>query len=94
MSKYLLSTCETYRVDSENEANNLIEDSKHSDYYILSKYTNQFKERKSKGEVIDSYYKVTLTKIFTEEKEPLGDTQIYYGNPNEKTWNSYDKEEE
>ena len=33
-----------------------------------------------KGEVIDTYYKVTLTKAFTDEKEPEFRTEISYAN--------------
>ena len=70
MSKYLVSTTETYRVDSENEATRAIEEAKKDNSYILSKYTNEHKERKSKGEVIDEYWKLTLTKNFNDIKEP------------------------
>ena len=38
--------------------------------YILGKYTSEHKERKSKGEVIDEYWKLTLTKLFNDIKEP------------------------
>ncbi len=70
MSKYLVSTTETYRVDSENEATRAIEEAKKDNSYTLSKYTNEHKERKSKGEVIDEYWKLTLTKNFNDIKEP------------------------
>ena len=46
MSKYLISTTEVYRVDSEQEAAKLIEEAKHSDKYTLSKYSSVYKERK------------------------------------------------
>lgn len=70
MSKYLVSTTETYRVDTENEATRAIEEAKQDGSYILGKYTNEHKERKSKGEVIDEYWKLTLTKLFNDIKEP------------------------
>lgn len=70
MSKYLVSTTETYRVDSESEATRAIEEAKKENSYTLSKYTNEHKERKSKGEVIDEYWKLTLTKNFNDIKEP------------------------
>ena len=78
MSKYLTTTVETYRVDSELEAVNLIEEAKRDKTYILGKYTNEHKERKSKGEVIEEYYKVTLTKIFNDIKEPYTQYDIEY----------------
>lgn len=77
--KYLLEVTENYRVDNEAEAKNLIEGAKADNHYILKKYTSQYKERKQKGEVVDAWYKVTLVKGFTDEKEPEGATEITYG---------------
>ncbi len=76
--KYLVNTTEIYRVGTEEEAAQLIEDAKKESGYILQKYGSQYKERKQKGEVIDSYYKVTLTKYFTDEKEPVFQTKVTY----------------
>ena len=78
MAQYLLEVTETYRADSEKEAAQLIEDAKNDNKYTLSKYTSTFKERKQKGEVVDTYYKVVLTKKFDDEKEPIGDASIEY----------------
>lgn len=74
MSKYLVSTIETYRVDTEEEATKAIAEAKNDSSYTLGKYTSEHKERKAKGEVIDEYWKLTLTKIFNDIKEP--DTEI------------------
>lgn len=68
--KYLLKTVETYRVAIEDEAKKLIEDAKKDRNFTLVKYLSEMREQKSKGEVIDSWYRVTLTKAFTDEKEP------------------------
>lgn len=76
--KYLLNTTEVYRVSSEAEAAALIDSAKKESGYILSKYSSQFKERKQKGEVIDSYFKVTLVKEFNSEKEPIVNIEITY----------------
>jgi len=76
--KYLLKTTEEYRVSTEEEATQLIDEAKKESGYILQKYGSQYKERKQKGEVIDSYYKVTLVKTFTEEKEPNFQTKVTY----------------
>lgn len=75
---YLTRVTEEYRVESEEEVANMIEAAKNDSQYVLSKYTSQYKERKQKGEVVDSYYKVTLTKEFTSEREPERQTQIKY----------------
>lgn len=78
--KYLLTVTEVYRVNSEEEALQMIEDARNDNQYILSKYNSQYKERKQKGEVVDSYWKVSLTKEFTSEKEPELQTTIEYSN--------------
>ena len=68
--KFLISTTEVHRVDTENEAVMLIEDAKEDDNFILTKYSTEHKEKKAKGEIVEEYYKVTLTKSFTDIKEP------------------------
>lgn len=78
--KYLLTTTEVYRVDSENEAKKMIEEAKEDNHFILKKYTSEYKERKQKGEVIDTYWKVSLVKTFTNEKEPQLRTIVSYAN--------------
>ena len=78
MSKYLVSTTETYRVDTENEATRAIEEAKQDGSYVLGKYTSEHKERKSKGEVIDEYWKLTLTKMFNDIKEPDSIVNVSY----------------
>lgn len=94
MSRYLLSTTEVYRVDSEKEAERLIEEAKDNSKYTLSKYTNQYKEKKQKGEVVDSYYKVSLIKTFEDEKDPYEKYEIYYTTEDEYSEKSYEDYEE
>ncbi len=76
--KYLISVTETYRVDSEDQVKEMIEEAKADNRFLLLKYTSQYKERKAKGEVVDAWYKVTFTKGFTEEKEPEVTATITY----------------
>lgn len=76
--KYLLTTTEVYRVESENEAKKMIEEAKEDNHFILKKYTSEYKEKKQKGEVIDTYWKVSLVKIFTDEKDPQFRTIVSY----------------
>lgn len=78
MSKYLISTTETYRVDSEDEAKKLIEDTRQDTIGILSKYSSVHKEHKTKGEVDEEWYKVTLTQSFNSEKEPDSAVAVSY----------------
>lgn len=70
---YLIKTTEQHRCGSEEEAKNLIQKAKDSG--TLVKYSSELREIKSKGEVIDAYYRVILVKQFTNEKEP--EDQIY-----------------
>ena len=47
MSKYLVRTTEVFRVDSEAEAKNFIEQQKKK--YTVHKYSSEYKEKKIKG---------------------------------------------
>lgn len=67
---YLVKTVETYRVANESEAKKLIESAKAEKGYTLSKYSSEYKSTKAKGEVVDEWYRVVLTKEFNIEKEP------------------------
>lgn len=78
MSKHLISTTEVYRVDSEKECADIIEAAKRNPQFELKKYTSVKKERKQKGEVVDEWYNLSLTKVFDDEKEPIGSTEISY----------------
>ena len=78
MNKYLISTCEVYRVESEAAVKQIIEEAKQERGFSLVKYVSEYKERKQKGEVVDFYYKVTLTKNFNDIKEPEAYIDIKY----------------
>ena len=78
MSKYLTTVVETYRVDSEAEVEIMLEEAKNDNMYILTKYTSEKKERKQKGEIIDSWYKVSLYKAFNDEKDPYDIVHVRY----------------
>jgi len=76
--RYLISTTETYRVNNESDVEALIAEAKTAHEYELAKYTREYKEKKTKGEVVDAWYKVTLTKKFTDEKEPDRSVEVSY----------------
>lgn len=76
--RYLIQVTETYRVDSEEQVMEMIDEAKKDNRFLLLKHTSQYKERKQKGEVIDAWYKVTLTKGFTDEKDPEATATINY----------------
>ncbi len=77
MSKYLVTTTEVYRIDSEAEVEAFIAEAKKANYE-LKKYTSEYKEVKSKKQIVDSYFKVTLTKGFNDEKEPASQVDVKY----------------
>lgn len=68
--KYLVKSVETYRVANEAEAKKLIEEAKVDRAYTLSKYSSEYKCSKAKGEIVEEWYRVILTKDFNLEKEP------------------------
>lgn len=64
--RYLVNTVETYRVDSEKDVKDFIEEQKAlgaEEHYEVTRYSSDLKEKKKKGEVIDSAYQVKITKI-------------------------------
>ena len=76
--RYLIQIVETYRADTEAEAQGIITEAKEAGEYTLTKQVSEKKEVKAKGEVIDEYYKVTLTKVFTNIKEPDAVANVIY----------------
>ena len=78
MSRYLIKTTEVYRCDSENEANMLIEEAKKDKTYTVTKSSSEIRTVKQKGEVVDEWRRVTITKTFTDEKEPYVQVNVHY----------------
>lgn len=76
--KYLISTVETYRVDTEPEVEQMIADAKAASGFELTKYNCEHKDIKEKGEVVGEYYKLTLTKSFNDIKDPYMDVAVVY----------------
>ena len=67
--KTLLKQTEVYKVDGEGEAIQMIQDYKDGqlkEAYTLSKSGYVYKTKKSKGEIIDAWYVVTIEKTFNE----------------------------
>lgn len=70
MSSYLIKVTEQYRCDSEQEAKRLIDEAKQSHQYTVTKTSSEIKTLKQKGEIIDEWRRVLITKEFNNEKEP------------------------
>lgn len=67
--KQLLKTVDTYRVDDEEQAVQLIEEFKNNQLkegYTLTKSGYVLKNKKSKGEIIDSWAITTIERTFNE----------------------------
>lgn len=65
----LLKTTDVYRVENEEEAVNMIntfKDNQVSGGYLLTKSGYVLKNKKSKGEIVDSWAIVTVEKSFDE----------------------------
>lgn len=80
MSVYLIKTTETYRCDTEREAEALIEAAKDNTTYTTAKHSSELKTMKQKGEIVDEWRRVTITKEFTSEKEPIDQISVKYYN--------------
>ena len=78
MSTYLIKTVEQYRCDTEDEAVAFINAAKEDATYTVLKTSNELKTLKQKGEIVDEGKRVTITKEFTSEKEPLEQIEIDY----------------
>ena len=70
MSKYLINTVETFRVDSESEGKQFVEDMSDCGGEIV-KHSIEYKKQKSKGEVVQSWYRVTIKRVSNDEKDPI-----------------------
>lgn len=79
MSSYLIKVTEQYRCDTENEAKEMIEAAKRDSNYTVVKSSSEIKVVKQKGEIIDEFRRVIITKEFTSEREPDCQVMPSYG---------------
>ena len=69
MARQLLKTTDVWRVDTEEEAMEMIEEAKDSQMnggYTLTKSGYVVKTKKAKGEIIDMWMVVTTEKTFSD----------------------------
>lgn len=78
MSKYLLTSTEVYRVDSEPEASGLINAAKNASEFMVKKYNCEKKDIKAGGEIVGEWYKVTIIKEFNDAKDPISVVEVTY----------------
>lgn len=79
MSKYLLSSNNTYRVGTVNEVLALREELEHLEYGELVAFSYTTKQIKQKGEVVEEYQVVKAKIDFNAEKEPELHIDASYG---------------
>lgn len=85
MGKYLVAVQETYRVSTEEEAKELIEEAKQDTRYSIKKYSSEHKEiKETKTHDGDEWERVTIVKVFNDEKEPYNKIGITYEEPARK----------
>lgn len=78
MSRYLTQTVETYRVNTEEEVKETLEEFKAAAAYEVKKASYEKKQVKEKGEVVDEYWILSVTKVFNDAKEPINKIDINY----------------
>lgn len=76
--RYLTKTIETYRLSNEQEVESFIKELKEDPHFTITKYSSTKKEKKSKGEVIDEWIRLEVTKAFNNEQEPDSVIEITY----------------
>ena len=69
MARYINQVTEVYRIDTEEEVqtfNEQLKDEAVEEGYVLKSYSYTLKEKKAKGEVIDSAYQVKVVKEYSQ----------------------------
>lgn len=78
MKEYLLTSTDTYRVETVEDVERLHEELKNSPRFQLVAFSYKTKPIKIKGEVIGEYQVVSAKKVFNEEKDPDTTINIKY----------------
>ena len=72
VSKALVSTVESYRLETEDEVNRFKQEQREEADrigYVINTFNISLKEKKSKGEVVETWYIVSIKKIFEDPKD-------------------------
>ncbi|MCF0126849.1 MAG: hypothetical protein HUJ68_14075 [Clostridia bacterium] len=78
MSRYLIKTTDTYRIDTIGEVEQFHNELKHNTCFELESFSYQNKQVKQRGEIIDEYVLVTVKKVFNDAKDPVSNIDIIY----------------
>jgi hypothetical protein len=89
---FLTKTTEQYRCNTEHEAEVILQKAKSDGMYTIEKYSSTVKTKKEKGEIVDEWVLLTITKRFNEEKEPNQYVEVEY-DVEDAFWQQSDEEE-
>lgn len=73
MIKFLIKATNEYRVETKEDADTLhkqIEEEATNNGWVLSGWTETYKNRKSQGEIVEEWFVCKSTVIFNDVKEP------------------------
>lgn len=78
MAAYLVKSVETYRLPTEEAVDKFLNELKENPIFEIIKYTSTKRDVKEKGEIVESFYRVEVTKKFNDEKFPGSEIDIIY----------------
>ena len=64
MSKKLVQSVETYRIDDESEVDAFLEELRNEMVFEIKKYSSTKKQKVKKGEIEDEWIQFTVTKAY------------------------------
>ena len=64
MSKKLVQSVETYRIDDESEVDAFLEELRNEIAFEIKKYSSTKKQKVKKGEIEDEWIQFTVTKAY------------------------------
>lgn len=80
MSRFLIKTTETYRIDTVEEVEAFHTELKENGNFELAAFSYAIKQIKEKKEVVGEYCLAKVVKIFNDEKDPVNTITINYDN--------------
>ena len=76
--RYLTKIVETYRLANEAEVESFLQELKSDNRFTVAKYSSTKKERKEKGEIVDTWIHFEVTKLFNDERDPDTEIEVDY----------------
>lgn len=76
--KYLTKVVETYRLADEAEVEEFLKELKADTRFEVAKYSSVKRNIKEKGEIVETYIRFEVTKLFNDEKVPDSEIEVNY----------------